>query len=70
MGALYTMHKIIDGVIDGYKSTGSTVALEIASSFVIGPTTALRAGQRHAHPCVGIEYGGMNDCLYGSTSTR
>lgn len=61
----YTMHKIIAGVLDVHKLTGSTVALEIASS--LGDWSYDRASRWDSAMrtrALGIEYGGMNDCLY------
>jgi DUF1680 family protein len=61
----YTMHKLIAGLVDVYKYEGSAPALAIASKLgdwvynrVSGwdPTVRSRV--------MGIEYGGMNDCLY------
>jgi uncharacterized protein len=61
----YTMHKIITGMTDVYKLTGNTVALEIASA--LGDWSYNRASRWDSAMrtrALGIEYGGMNDCLY------
>ncbi len=61
----YTMHKILAGVIDAYKYTGNETALEVAKSlgdWVYGRTSSWSTTTRNT--VLGIEYGGMNDCLY------
>jgi DUF1680 family protein len=61
----YTMHKIIAGMLDVYKLTGSTVALDVASA--LGDWAYDRASQWDSAMrtrVLGVEYGGMNDCLY------
>ncbi len=61
----YTMHKIIAGMIDVYRFTGNTVALDVASS--LGDWSYGRASKWDSAMrtrALGIEYGGMNDCLY------
>ncbi|HEY6722454.1 MAG TPA: beta-L-arabinofuranosidase domain-containing protein [Polyangiaceae bacterium] len=61
----YTLHKIIAGMTDVYKLTGNTVALDVASA--LGDWTYNRASQWDSAMrtrVLGIEYGGMNDCLY------
>lgn len=61
----YTMHKIIAGVVDVYKMTGYENALTVASS--LGDWTYERTSKWDASlqgRVLGIEYGGMNDCLY------
>jgi DUF1680 family protein len=61
----YTMHKIIAGMTDVYKLTGNTVALEIASA--LGDWSYNRVSRWDSAMrtrALGIEYGGMNDCLY------
>jgi DUF1680 family protein len=61
----YTMHKLIAGLVDVYKLTGNATALQIASKLgdwtynrvsLWSPTVQSRV--------LGVEYGGMNDCLY------
>ena len=59
------MHKILSGVIDTYKYTGNETALEVAKSlgdWVYGRTSSWSTSTRNI--VLGIEYGGMNDCLY------
>ncbi len=61
----YTMHKILDGLINAYRLTGYEEALKVASG--IGDWVYNRAGKwsEETHKTVlGIEYGGMNDALY------
>ena len=61
----YTMHKILDGVVNAYRYTGYEPALTVACG--IGDWTYARTSQwsEATHLTVlGIEYGGMNDALY------
>lgn len=61
----YTMHKILDGLINAYRLTGYEEALKVASG--IGDWVYNRAGKwnEETHKTVlSIEYGGMNDALY------
>ena len=61
----YTMHKILDGIVNAYELTGYAPALELASG--IGDWTYGRTSSwsEETHATVlGIEYGGMNDALY------
>ncbi len=61
----YTMHKIIAGLIDVYKFEGNSTALTIAGK--LGDWTYARASGWSAATrttVLGVEYGGMNDCLY------
>ena len=61
----YTMHKIIQGLVDVYNATGNETAKEIASN--LGDWTYNRASKwndRTHNTILSIEYGGMNDCLY------
>ena len=61
----YTMHKILAGVIDVYKYTGNETALEVAKNlgtWVYNRTQSWSDSTRRV--VLGIEYGGMNDCLY------
>ncbi|WP_437619845.1 beta-L-arabinofuranosidase domain-containing protein [Sorangium sp. So ce1151] len=61
----YTMHKIIAGLIDVYEFEGNATALEIASK--LGDWTYNRSSSWNAdlrRKVLGVEYGGMNDCLY------
>ncbi|HLK90627.1 MAG TPA: beta-L-arabinofuranosidase domain-containing protein [Polyangia bacterium] len=61
----YTMHKIIAGLIDVYKFEGNATALTVAGK--LGDWTYARASGWSAATrttVLGVEYGGMNDCLY------
>lgn len=61
----YTMHKIIAGLVDAYKFEGNATALAIASKlgdWVYNRTSTWSASVQAR--VLGIEYGGMNDCLY------
>ena len=61
----YTMHKIVAGVIDVYKYTGNETALEVAKGlgdWVYNRTQSWSDSTRRI--VLGIEYGGMNDCMY------
>lgn len=61
----YTMHKILAGVIDVYKYTGYDDAKTVASSlgdWVYSRTSGWDDALQKT--VLGIEYGGMNDCLY------
>lgn len=61
----YTMHKIIAGIINVYKYTGNETALEVAKGlgdWVYNRTQSWSDSTRRV--VLGIEYGGMNDCLY------
>ena len=61
----YTVHKILDGLVNAYKLTGYEPALKVASG--IGDWTFNRAAtwSEETHKTVlGIEYGGINDALY------
>lgn len=61
----YTMHKILDGVVNAYRLTGYKPALTLGSA--IGDWTYDRGSKwsEETHRTVlGIEYGGMNDALY------
>ena len=61
----YTMHKIMQGLVDVYRLTGYEPAKEVASA--LGDWTYGRTSswddKTHA-TVLSIEYGGMNDCLY------
>jgi len=61
----YTMHKILQGLVDVYRLTGYEPAKEVASK--LGDWTYGRTSswddKTHA-TVLSIEYGGMNDCLY------
>ena len=61
----YTMHKILDGLVNAYRLTGYEHALKVADS--LGDWVYNRASKwsEETHKTVlGIEYGGMNDALY------
>jgi len=61
----YTMHKILDGIVNAYELTRYEPALELASK--IGDWTYGRTSgwSEETHRTIlGIEYGGMNDALY------
>ncbi|MCR4642593.1 MAG: glycoside hydrolase family 127 protein [Lachnospiraceae bacterium] len=61
----YTMHKILDGVVNAYRYTDYAPALTLAEG--IGDWSYARSSQwsEETHRTVlGIEYGGMNDALY------
>lgn len=61
----YTMHKIIAGLIDVYKFEGNQKALNIAKKlgdWVYNRASKWDSGTRSR--VLGVEYGGMNDCLY------
>ena len=61
----YTMHKLVQGLVDVYNSTGNETAKTIASD--LGDWTYNRCSKwsEQTHNTVlSIEYGGMNDCLY------
>lgn len=61
----YTMHKVLSGLVDVYEFEGNATALQIASK--LGDWTYTRASGWSAATrtkVLGIEYGGMNDCLY------
>ena len=61
----YTMHKILSGIIDVYKYTGNETALEIAKGLGTWVYNRTQTWSDATHRTVlGIEYGGMNDCLY------
>ncbi len=61
----YTMHKIVNGLVETYKYTGNTTALEVAES--LGEWIYNRVSkwdETIQRRVLGVEYGGMNDCLY------
>ncbi len=61
----YTMHKIMSGLIDAYELTENTKALEVASK--LGDWVYSRTSnwdEAMQSTVLGVEYGGMNDCLY------
>ena len=61
----YTMHKLIQGLVDVYKATGSETAKTVASELGDWTYARCRTWNQQTHNTVlSIEYGGMNDCLY------
>jgi len=61
----YTMHKIMTGLIDVYKYEGNSKALSIAKKlgdWIYNRASKWDSGTRSR--VLGVEYGGMNDCLY------
>jgi uncharacterized protein len=61
----YTMHKIVAGLVDIYKFEGNATALSLASK--LGDWIYARASgwdSTTRSRVLGVEYGGMNDCLY------
>ena len=61
----YTTHKIITALVDIYKLVGDEQALTVASG--LGDWTYNRVSKwsdATRATVLGIEYGGMNDCLY------
>lgn len=61
----YTMHKIMSGLIDVYKLTSNSLALDIVSGlgdWVYSRTS--RWDEAVQRTVLNVEYGGMNDCLY------
>jgi len=61
----YTMHKIMTGLIEIYNLAGNTTALTIASNLGNWIYNRVNAWNSTTQSKVlGVEYGGMNDCLY------
>ena len=61
----YTMHKLIQGLVDVYKFTGKDLAKTIASGLGDWTLNRCKTWNQQTHNTVlSIEYGGMNDCLY------
>lgn len=61
----YTMHKIVNGLIETYKLTGNKTALTVVES--LGEWVYNRTSKWNTdiqNKVLGVEYGGMNDCLY------
>ena len=61
----YTMHKLIAGLVDTYNLTGYENAKTVAAG--LGDWTYNRASgwsEALRKKVLGVEYGGMNDCLY------
>ena len=61
----YTVHKIMNGLVEANKSAGSKKALEVGVKFCewIYKRTS-RWDQEMQARVLATEYGGMNDCLY------
>ncbi len=61
----YTMHKIMSGLLDVYKFEGNQTALTIAANLGNWIYKRVSAWDSATQSKVlGVEYGGMNDCLY------
>ena len=61
----YTMHKLVQGLVDVYKFTGKESAKTIASALGDWTYNRCKTWNQQTHNTVlSIEYGGMNDCLY------
>ena len=61
----YTMHKILTGLNASFKIAGDPLALEIANDLGIWISKRTESWSEEVNRTVlGIEYGGMNDCLY------
>lgn len=61
----YTMHKIVNGLVETYKLTGNETALLVAED--LGEWIYKRVSKWSdtvQNRVLGVEYGGMNDCLY------
>ena len=61
----YTMHKIQAGLISAYELAGNETAYDVAKK--LGDWTYNRVSKwddKTQKTVLGIEYGGMNDCLY------
>ncbi len=61
----YTMHKILTGLVETVKLTGSKTALEVAEKlgeWIYNRTSRWTEEQRNN--VLAVEYGAMNDCLY------
>lgn len=61
----YTFHKIMNGLVEGYKSAKSEKALQIAQKFGEWAYSRTKKWNFETQKKVlSIEYGGMNDCMY------
>jgi DUF1680 family protein len=61
----YTMHKILDGLINAYRLTGYDEALRVAANLGDWVYERTSKWSEKTHKTVlSIEYGGMNDVLY------
>lgn len=68
----YTMHKILSGLVNTYKLTGNTEALETADELGMWVYNRVKnyadivtdTGETMQERVLSVEYGGMNDALY------
>ena len=61
----YTMHKLLDGIVNMYELTGYEPALTLGSGIGDWTYNRTQTWSEETHRIVlGIEYGGMNDALY------
>jgi len=61
----YTMHKIMSGLLAAYELAGNQTALTVASNLGNWIFNRVNAWNTATQAKVlGVEYGGMNDCLY------
>ncbi|SFC43140.1 beta-L-arabinofuranosidase domain-containing protein [Butyrivibrio sp. YAB3001] len=61
----YTMHKILTGLNAAFRVAGNEKALQVANSLGKWISNRTKKWDKETHRTVlGIEYGGMNDCLY------
>ncbi len=61
----YTMHKIVNGLVETYRLAGNETALEVAENlgeWIYNRTLKWDANVQKR--VLNVEYGGMNDCLY------
>lgn len=65
MGAMVQYAQAAQGLVDVYKYTGNTEALEVASNLGIWVYNRVSQWTEAKYRRImGTEYGGMNDCLY------
>ncbi|MCQ2506564.1 MAG: glycoside hydrolase family 127 protein [Lachnospiraceae bacterium] len=61
----YTMHKILQGIIDAFVFTGYGKALNVAHKLGLWVyNRVIKCDTKTRNTVLSIEYGGMNDCLY------
>lgn len=61
----YTFHKLMNGLVETYKMTGNTKALQIAEKFGEWAYNRTKKWTPQVQKLVlRIEYGGTNDCMY------
>ncbi|MCR4598813.1 MAG: glycoside hydrolase family 127 protein [Acetatifactor sp.] len=61
----YTMHKLLDGIVNAYELTSYEPALTLGSGIGDWTYERTQTWSEETHRIVlGIEYGGMNDALY------